>query len=202
MQDTVIESIRERVSVAIQVNQSVGIQVPENRHKDLLEAIFHSMRRNTSDIWTFITVNQTFDYLTKTYKEITQQPNIKFIDCISRAAGISDNSNNCFFLESPVMLENLILEVMNNFKIKKETMNNAKNKKFDDADKYIVIDSLGALLIYNDSDILKKFYSLVMNRSRAENIHVVSIFVEEELNSNQLIQFNDKIIVVRDSFID
>jgi hypothetical protein len=201
MQDTVIESIRERVSVAIEVNQSVGIQVPENRHKDLLEAIFHSMRRNTYDIWTFITVNQTFDYLTKTFKEITRQPNIKFIDCISRAAGISDNSNNCFFLESPVMLENLILEVMNNFKNKKEAMGNVKNKKCD-FDKYIVIDSLGALLIYNDSEIIRKFYSLVMNRSRAENIHVVSIFVEEELNSNQLIQFNDKIIVVRDSFID
>jgi hypothetical protein len=201
MADTVIESIRERVSVAIQMNQSVGIQVPENRHKDLLEAIFHSICRNTSDIWTFITVNQTFDYLTKTFKESTRQPNIKFIDCISRAAGISDNSNNCFFLESPVMLENLILEIMNNFKNKNEATNNLKNKKYE-IDKYIVIDSLGALMIYNDPEIIRKFYSLIMNRSRAENIHVVTIFVEEEIHSNQLIQFNDKIIVVRDSFID
>jgi archaellum biogenesis ATPase FlaH len=191
MVDAVIEGIRERVSAAIQVNQSVGIQVPENRHGDLLEAVFNSMCRNTHDIWTFVTVSKTFDYLTKTFKESTRHPNIKFIDCISRAAGISDNSNNCIFLESPVMLENLILEIINNFKSQKRDM-----------DKYIVIDSLSALMIYNDPEIIREFISLVMNRSRAENIHVVSILVEEEMDSNKLIQLNDKIIVLRDSFID
>ena len=191
MVDAVIEGIRERVSAAIQVNQSVGIQVPENRHGDLLEAIFDSMCRNTQDIWTFVTVSKTFDYLAKTFKESTRHPNIKFIDCISRAAGISDNSNNCIFLESPVMLENLILEIINNFKSQKRDM-----------DKYIVIDSLSALMIYNDPEIIREFISLVMNRSRAENIHVVSILVEEEMDSNKLIQLNDKIIVLRDSFID
>ncbi|MCX6663651.1 MAG: hypothetical protein NTZ75_05320 [Euryarchaeota archaeon] len=191
MVDAVIEGIRERVSAAIQVNQSVGIQVPENRHGDLLEAVFNSMCRNTHDIWTFVTVSKTFDYLAKTFKESTRHPNIKFIDCISRAAGISDNSNNCIFLESPVMLENLILEIINNFKGQKR-----------DIDKYIVIDSLSALMIYNDPEIIREFISLVMNRSRAENIHVVSILVEEEMDSNKLIQLNDKIIVLRDSFID
>ena len=191
MVDAVIEGIRERVSAAIRVNQSVGIQVPENRHGDLLEAIFNSMCRNTHDIWTFVTVSKTFDYLAKTFKESTRHPNIKFIDCISRAAGISDNSNNCIFLESPVMLENLILEIINNFKSQKRDM-----------DKYIVIDSLSALMIYNDPEIIREFISLVMNRSRAENIHVVSILVEEEMDSNKLIQLNDKIIVLRDSFID
>jgi len=191
MVDAVIEGIRERVSAAIQVNQSVGIQVPENRHGDLLEAVFNSMCRNTHDIWTFVSVSKTFDYLTKTFKESTRHPNIKFIDCISRAAGISDNSNNCIFLESPVMLENLILEIINNFKSQKRDM-----------DKYIVIDSLSALMIYNDPEIIREFISLVMNRSRAENIHVVSILVEEEMDSNKLIQLNDKIIVLRDSFID
>jgi archaellum biogenesis ATPase FlaH len=191
MVDAVIEGIRERVSAAIQVNQSVGIQVPENRHGDLLEAVFNSMCRNTHDIWTFVTVSKTFDYLSKTFKESTRQPNIKFIDCISRAAGISDNSNNCIFLESPVMLENLILEIINNFKSQKRDM-----------DKYIVIDSLSALMIYNDPEIIREFITLVMNRSRTENIHVVSILVEEEMDSNKLIQLNDKIIVLRDSFID
>jgi archaellum biogenesis ATPase FlaH len=191
MVDAVIEGIRERVSAAIQVNQSVGIQVPENRHGDLLEAVFNSMCRNTHDIWTFVTVSKTFDYLAKTFKESTRHPNIKFIDCISRAAGISDNANNCIFLESPVMLENLILEIINNFKSQKR-----------DIDKYIVIDSLSALMIYNDPGIIREFISLVMNRSRAENIHVVSILVEEEMDSNKLIQLNDKIIVLRDSFID
>jgi archaellum biogenesis ATPase FlaH len=191
MVDAVIEGIRERIAAAIQVNQSVGIQVPENRHGDLLEAIFDSMCRNTHTTWTYVTVSKTFDYLSKTFKEGTKQTNIKFIDCISRAAGISDIASNCIYIESPVMLEKMILEILNNFKGMKR-----------DLDKYIVIDSLSALMIYNDPEIIREFMSLVMNRSRSENIHVVSILVEEEMDSSKLIQLNDKIIVLRDSFIE
>jgi len=191
MVDAVIEGIRERVSSAIQVNQSVGIQVPENRHGDLLEALFDSMCRNTHDVWTYVTVSKTFDYLSKVFKEGTRNGNIKFIDCISRAAGITDIPTNCIFIESPVMLEKLLLEILNNFKGMKREL-----------DKYIIIDSLSALMIYNDPEIIREFISLVMNKSRAENIHVVTILVEEEMDSNKLIQINDKIIVLRDSFID
>jgi len=191
MVDAVIEGIRERVVAAIQVNQSVGIQVPENRHGDLLEALFESMCRNTHTTWTFITVSKTYDYLSKTFKEGTRNTNVKFIDCISRAAGISDISPNCIYIESPAMLEKIILETLNNFRGMKR-----------DLDKYIVIDSLSALMIYNESEIIREFVSLLMNKSRAENIHVVSILVEEEMDSHKLIQLNDKIIVLRDSFID
>lgn len=191
MVDAVIEGIRERVAAAIQVNQSVGIQVPENRHGDLLEAIFDSICRNTHTTWTFVTVSKTFDYLSKTFKEGTRNANIKFIDCISRAAGISDVTTNCIYIESPVMLEKMILEILNNFKGMKREL-----------DKYIIIDSLSALMIYNEPEIIREFISLILNKSRAENIHVVSILVEEEMDSNKLIQLNDKIIVLRDSFID
>jgi len=191
MVDAVIEGIRERIAAAIQVNQSVGIQVPENRHGDLQEAIFDSMCRNTHTTWTYVTVSKTFDYLTKTFKDSTKQGNIRFIDCNSRAAGISEGATNCIYVESPVMLEKIILETLNNFKGMKR-----------DLDKYIVIDSLSALMIYNDPEIIREFMSLVMNKSRSENIHVVSILVEEEMDSSKLIQLNDKIIVLRDSFID
>ncbi len=191
MVDAVIEGIRERVAAAIRVNQSVGVQVPENRHGDLLEAVFTSMCRNTNDVWVFVTVSKTYDFLAKTFKESADYPNIKFIDCISRAAGISEMYNNCIYVESPVMLERLILEILNSFKGLKR-----------DAEKFIVIDSLSALMIYNDSEIIREFISLVMNRSRSENIHVISVLVEEEMDSNKLIQLNDKIIVLRDSFID
>ena len=191
MVDAVIEGIRERVAAAIRVNQSVGIQVPENRHGDLLEAVFTSMCRNTNDIWAFVTVSKTYDYLAKTFKESADHANIKFIDCISRAAGITEVYNNCIYIESPAMLEKLILEILNIFKGTKR-----------DVEKFIVIDSLSALMIYNDPGIIREFISLVMNRSRSENIHVISVLVEEEMDSNKLIQLNDKIIVLRDSFID
>jgi archaellum biogenesis ATPase FlaH len=191
MPDAIIEGIRERVAAAIRVNQSVGIQVPENRHEGLLEGIFHSMASNERDIWTFVTVSKSFDYMTKYFKEVDRYGNIKFIDCVSRAAGISTIHKNCSYIESPVMLERLILEILTNYKSIKQ-----------DIDKFVVIDSLSALMIYNDPGIIREFVALLMNRARAENIHIISILVEEEMDSNKLIQLNDKIIILRDSFID
>jgi archaellum biogenesis ATPase FlaH len=187
MVDAVIEGIKDRVSVAIKVNQSVGIQVPENRHGDLLEALFNFMFSNPNDVWTFVTASDTYDHISKTFKEISEQ----FIDCISRAAGVSELQSNCTYVESPTMLEIVSLEIMNNFR-----------GVDDGVEKYVVVDSLSALMIYNDPEIIREFVSLLMSRTRSKNIHVATILVEEEVDSNRLIQMNDKIVVLRDSFIE
>jgi hypothetical protein len=191
MVDAVIEGIKDRVSVAIKVNQSVGIQVPENRHDDLLEALFNFMLSNPNDVWTFVTASDTYDHISKIFKEISEHSNIKFIDCISRSAGISELQGNCRYIESPTMLEIASLEIMNNFR-----------GVDDKVEKYVIIDSLSALMIYNDSEIIREFASLLTSRTRAENIHIVTIIIEEEVDSNKLIQMNDKIVVLRDSFIE
>ena len=191
MVDAVIEGIKDRVSVAIKVNQSVGIQVPENRHGDLLEALFNFMFSNPNDVWTFVTASDTYDHISKTFKEISEHSNIKFIDCISRAAGVSELQSNCTYVESPTMLEIVSLEIMNNFR-----------GVDDEVEKYVVIDSLSALMVYNDSEVIREFVSLLTSRARSKNIHIVTILVEEEVDSNRLIQMNDKIVVLRDSFIE
>ena len=191
MVDAVIEGIKDRVSVAIKVNQSVGIQVPENRHGDLLEALFNFMFSNQNDVWTFVTASDTYDHISKTFKEISEHSNIKFIDCISRAAGVSELQSNCTYVESPTMLEIVSLEIMNNFR-----------GVDDEVEKYVVIDSLSALMVYNDSEVIREFVSLLTSRARSKNIHIVTILVEEEVDSNRLIQMNDKIVVLRDSFIE
>jgi len=191
MVDVVIEGIKDRVSVAIKVNQSVGIQVPENRHDDLLEALFNFMLSNPNDVWTFVTASDTYDHISKTFKEISEHSNIKFIDCISRAAGISELQSNCTYVESPTMLEIVSLEIMNNFR-----------GVDDEVEKYVVVDSLSALMVYNDSEVIREFASLLTSRARSKNIHIVTILVEEEADSNRLIQMNDKIVVLRDSFIE
>jgi hypothetical protein len=41
-----------------------------------------------------------------------------------------------------------------------------------------------------------------MNKARSENIHIVSIVIEEEVDAHKLLQMNDKIVVLRDSFIE
>lgn len=191
MADAVLEGLKERISVAIKVNQSVGIQLPENRHTDLLQAIFNFVHSNSNEQWAFVTANNTFKHILKNFEIVSELKNIKFIDCISAVTGMPLPHDQCTYIQSPTMLEKIGLEIMNNFK-----------ELSDDVEKYVVIDSLSSLLIYNDSELIREFISLLMNRTRVENIHIISILVEEEVDSNKLIQLNDKIIVLRDSFID
>jgi len=191
MVDAIVEGLKERISVAIKVNQSVGIQVSENRHSDLLQALFSFMNTKQNELWTFVTASNTFKHISDNFKKEFENKNIKFIDCISRSSGITTFEKNCKYIESPTMLEKITLEIINIFKGKEH-----------DLDKYVVIDSLSSLVIYNDPEIIREFVSLLMNKARSENIHIVSLMIEEEVDTNKLLQMNDKIVVLRESFID
>lgn len=191
MTDAIIEGLKERISVAIKSNQSVGIQVPENRHNDLLQALFSNMNTKSNEVWTFVTASNTFKHISDNFNKDYENKNIKFIDIISRSAGISAYDKECNYIESPTMLEKIALEIINIFKGIEQGV-----------DKYVVIDSLSSLVIYNDSEIVREFVSLLMNKARSENIHIVSIVIEEEVDAHKLLQMNDKIVVLRDSFIE
>lgn len=191
MADVIVEGLKERIAVAIKTNQSVGIQVSENRHNDLLLALFSFMNTKQNEIWTFVTASNTFKHVSENFKNVYENKNIKFIDCISHSAGISTYDKECNYIESPTMLEKVALEILNIFKGIEH-----------DVDKYVVIDSLSSLVIYNDPEIIREFVSLLMNRARSENIHIVSIVIEEEVDAHKLLQMNDKIVVLRESFID
>lgn len=195
MADTVTEGIkdnREKIAVAMNMFQSIGIKVKEEKHTKLLEILF-SLVKDTNDLWAFVTIKQTFDHMSKTFNDFSDRTNIKFVDCISRAAGISELGKNCVYIESPTMLEKAGLEIMNIF-----------HEVGNDVRKVVIIDSLSALRIYNDPKIVREFISLLLNRTRSRDVLVLSVLIEEEVDPNelmQLIQLNDKIIIDRESFI-
>jgi len=193
MPNVLIDGLKERISNAIKINQSIGILLPGNNYTDLAQALFEHIKTRQNEAWVYVTVTKPYDTLVKQYPFLEESDNIKFIDCISRAAGILRNDQNCNYIESPTMLEKLGLEIINLFK---EVDENTK--------KYLIIDSLSNLIIYNDPEIVTEFFYHIVNRMRAKNIHTISIAIEEEgleKNLNRLIYLNDKILKVRDSFI-
>ena len=193
MANTLIDSLKERISKAITVNQSVGIILPGNNYSDLIQAFFEYVQSKPEDAWVYVTITKPYENIVKQFGNISEVRNIKFIDCISRAAGISTVDPNCIFIESPTMLEKLGLEIINIFKEVDEKVN-----------KYLLLDSLSTLIIYNDPEIVTEFFYHLANKSRARNIHTISLAIEEEEVDrylNKLIYLNDKILKVRDSFI-
>jgi len=193
MANVLIDGLKERIANAIKINQSIGILLPGSNYPELLQALFEYMNSQSEDVWVYVTVTKPYETLAKEFEFIEESKHIRFIDCISRAAGITNTYPNCIYIESPTMLEKLGLEIMNIFK-----------EVGDERKKYLVIDSLSNLIIYNDPDIVTEFFYHITNRTRARNIHTISLAIEEEGMDkylNRLIYLNDKILKVRDSFI-
>lgn len=193
MANVLIDGLKERISNAIKLNQSIGIILPGSNYPDLVQALFERISNSSNEAWVYVTVTKPCNTLIDDYEFLKDAKNIKFIDCISRAAGITEADSNCILVESPTMLEKLGLEIMNIFK-----------EVDDNTTKYLVIDSLTNLIIYNDPEIVTEFFYHIINRTRAKNIHTISLAIEEEALDkylNRLIYLNDKILKVRDSFI-
>jgi hypothetical protein len=193
MANILIDGLMERISSAIAVNQSVGILLPGPNYQELIQALFERIQSKPDEAWVYVTVTKPFQNISNRLPFITEMRNIRFIDCISRAAGISKATKNVIFIESPTMLEKIGLEIMNIFK---EV--DPKTKK------YLVIDSLTNLIIYNDPNIVTEFFNQLINRTRARDINTISLAIEEEgMESylNRLVFLNDKILKIRDSFI-
>ena len=193
MPNVLIDGLKERISNAISVNQSIGILLPGANYSDLIQALFERIKSKPDEAWVYVTVTKPFDTLLKQYDFLSEIKNVRFIDCISRAAGITKPVKNVEFIESPTMLEKLGLEIMNIFR-----------EVDPDTKKYLVIDSLSNLIVYNDPEIVTEFFYHIINRTRAKEIHTISLAIEDEgLESylNRLIFLNDKILKVRDSFI-
>jgi len=186
------DSLKERVSDAISSYQTVGVIFPSISYDDLLQAFFEYIRSRPEDAWVYVTITKPYENIVKQFGELAESKNIRFVDCISRAAGISKTDPNCVYVESPSMLEKLGLEIINIFKTVDEKTN-----------KYLILDSLSTLIIYNDQEIVTEFFYHLANRTRSRNIHTISLAIEEEgmERFNKLLYLNDKILKVRDSFI-
>jgi hypothetical protein len=193
MTNVLVNGLKERITNAIKINQSIGILLPGSNYLDLSQAIFERVVDTPDEAWVYVTFNKPFEIFIEDYDFLDSLNNIKFIDCISRASGISRQDSNCIYIESPTMLEKLGLEIMNVFK--------SVNK---DIDKNLILDSLTNMIIYNDSEIVTKFFYHIINRTRSKKIHTISLAIEEEeINKdlNRLLYLNNKIIRIRDSFI-
>jgi len=193
MTTTLIDDLKERISTAISVNNSTGILLHGNNYNDLIHALIDYMCSKDDAYWVYVAVTKPYDTIVQNFEYIQEKSNIMFIDCISRAAGIPSQYSKCRYIESPVVLEKILLEIMNSYK-----------KVPEGHEKYLIIDTLSSLLLYNDVNLVTEFLTHLTNRTRLSNIHNVSIVLEEETdeNINKMIYLrSDKIIKLKESFI-
>ena len=99
---------------------------------------------------------------------------IWFIDCISQILMASAEKHpHAVFVESPTMLENLMLKV--EFLLRKT----AERRHL------VILDSVNALSIHNNPKILSEFLHILVNNLRSRNAYTV-IFTMQEYETEEI----------------
>lgn len=93
---------------------------------------------------------------------------IYFVDCISHIMmGTAVRAERVHFVESPTMLENIMLKV-------EFLMRSIEGKKL------VLLDSINSLAIHNNIKILSEFLHIMVNNLRAKEAYTLILSVEEQ----------------------
>jgi len=139
----------------------------------------------------YITVNKPYKSLIKYLEENKiNTNNIFFIDAISKM--VEDKmklTEHCLFIPSPSHLTDLGITLT-------EAINVLKNKER----KFVIIDSLSTLLVYNDLETVARFMHFIISKLRVFGLVGILISIEKQIDEkavNLLIEMCDEIIEVK-----
>jgi len=135
----------------------------------------------------YITVNRPYENMVKTLEQNgIDIKKLFFIDCITPTLkGSPDRNENVLFVASPQSLTDLgivLSEVMESVKV---------------PDKFLFLDSLSTLTIYNSAVTVAKFSHFVVNKIRVGSFKGIFITLDKETDETlirTLSQFCDKTI--------
>ena len=140
----------------------------------------------------YVTINKPYGALLNTLKKHKiNTGKIFFIDLISKMTKTAvDGAKDCLFIGSPESLTELSIAISESIK------NVPENNKF------IFLDSLSTLLIYNQTGTVTKFAHFLTGKMKAEGVETIIISLEKEMDEklvSQISTFVDKVIKVNNS---
>ena len=112
-----------------------------------------------------------------------------FIDFISCMAGEKVGTRgNCVFVENPTSLEEISMYA------------DELIEKLETPEKFLLLDSLSTLLIYNNAQSVKKFSHFLINKLRMDGMSGIFVTLDEDTSrdlTDTLIHLCDSVITVR-----
>jgi hypothetical protein len=135
----------------------------------------------------YVSVNKPYADIVKTLAQ--PAPNTQFVDAITSLTGRGTEDNQVVtFIDSPLALVELNLAISDRLK------NMVSNQKF------LILDSVSTLLVYNSSQSVEKFCHTVIAKNRNENVVGLFLMIESEDHRavvETLAQFVDNVITVK-----
>ncbi len=118
----------------------------------------------------YITASIPASTISSTFKALdVDTENIYFVDCISRLIlGRIEEDSKILFVESPTVLENVVLKV------------EYLTKRMEDQSVMIIVDSINSLAIHNDLKILSEFLHVLISSLNAKEAYPVVLCIGEQ----------------------
>ena len=142
----------------------------------------------------YITMNKPFSFIERSFrKSDIKMDNIYFVDMVSKYVDRQGKpeAENCSFVDSPSNLTMLAITFMQAAKMMKAKKADAEQPIF------VVVDSINTFLVYNEENVVKKFFHFLISKSRELGCKCVLLSSDSgDVSSlNSLVaDFSDKVV--------
>jgi hypothetical protein len=139
-----------------------------------------------SNMCLYVAVNQPYSrMMTLLKKKDIDTSRVFFIDCITETSGgKAERVGNCVYVNSPGNLTELGIAIS-------QALQAISGSKF------LFMDALSTLVIYNNPNTFAKFAHFIMTRVKVLGINGIFMIVEKELEEElmtRITQFSDRVI--------
>ena len=150
---------------------AISLQMSVDNYLDVLRGVLDLFSNKKQMDTIYVTATISSEAIKRVLEALDiDSSRIFFVDCISHimmGASSAQSDDNTTLVESPTMLENLMLKV--------EYLIRRSESK----DKLVVLDSINSLAIHNNNWILSEFLHILVSGLRSREAYTVILSVEE-----------------------
>jgi len=152
-------------------SSAVSLQMSVDNYLDVIRGVVDLFANKKEMDTIYVTATISSDAIRRVLEALDiDASRVYFVDCISHimmGASSAQQDEHTTLVESPTMLENLMLKV--------EYLIRRSESK----DKLVVIDSINSLAIHNNNWILSEFLHILVSGLRSRDAYTVIFTVEE-----------------------
>ncbi|MFY9605194.1 MAG: ATPase domain-containing protein [Thermoplasmata archaeon] len=152
-------------------SSAISLQMSVDNYLDVIRGVVDLFANKKEMDTIYVTATISSDAIRRVLEALDiDASKVYFVDCISHimmGASAAQQDEHTTLVESPTMLENLMLKV--------EYLIRRSQSK----DKLVVIDSINSLAIHNNNWILSEFLHILVSGLRSRDAYTVILTVEE-----------------------
>jgi KaiC/GvpD/RAD55 family RecA-like ATPase len=152
-------------------SSAVSLQMSVDNYLDVIRGVVDLFANKKEMDTIYVTATISSDAIRRVLEALDiDSSRVYFVDCISHimmGASSAQQDEHTTLVESPTMLENLMLKV-------EYLIRRSKSK-----DKLVVLDSINSLAIHNNNWILSEFLHILVSGLRSRDAYTVIFTVEE-----------------------